>query len=565
MNPKKKYESSKNIKTISNLLENHEFLLENKQKTKNVSRKDIFFRFKAQADSEISLPKVKNQKKSSFNEKTTANSEEIFENNDYYLFGNNHSWNSNMGKISIYNKDRNTKKTFKNKEGQDKTNVDSHIKKSIDFLLQSTRVNNARLSRRGIDFKHINTRVINNNFEYIIEINNCDRFIFEIIKEEGLYKDDKLDELKKCLMTLEDIEVDFFLSLTKHCSLINLNIVTVCEEDITLNIEESKIQSTFQAMLIQIYILKNIVIIRNNENKLINSNLIRKLLNENNKFYLSKIKKNQTNFDVISNKESSMFDHKTFSSDSSQSNLTSKSYSLSSSINKKISKPLKKVSTVDVFELFKRLILLSIINIKAMADIIAEERNELETIYLDDAKFQMKRKNCYKRIFKLEETIDSLMQEIRNKYSMLNSLFNKNVFVTIFKNISYLSNIKRNQIGIEITRLRSDIEQLISFLLEADVKVNSHFTSIFSIKRNFKIILDDIHRVEDTNSSQIMLFTLIITSLPVPLKYIAGLLGMNINNPFKGYENLIPFFGLIFVFGIIMFIQYKAIIRYTTK
>lgn len=478
------------------------------------------------------------------------------------------------------------------------------------------------------------------NVDFIVEINNCDKFIFNIIKSKVLFNKIESETLKNYLLKLEDIEVDFFLPISNSCILINFTMIDSISYD-KLNLD-SKIKSRLNLSLIQFYIMNNILIIRNNNNKLIDSNFISKIIKEKSNYYFSNILQygmnkhyineeddddkdsednenlnNKSVFNYIEKhslltytnklfkKESSLkkvysqnvsknynsmndnISNKTFDVNSSSisnsktsSNYNTKSNYSVSCVSHKIRKPKKKIKIVNVFELFKRIIMLCILNIKQLTKQINNERKELESIYLNYASINnKKRKNCYIRIFNLEESIISVSDEVKNKFNMLNTLFNKKIFKQVFIKVFNKSELKfdliksyknklninnKNQLSSFINKMKADVEQLVSFILELEVNINSLLTSIYSIKRNFKIILDDLHREEDTQSNKIMMVTLVITTLTLPVKLVSTILGMNIINPISFYtdKSIAPFLVIVIFFSVLMYMQYITIKRY---
>lgn len=486
----------------------------------------------------------------------------------YYLFGSNDSWESNLGRITIYNISKKTKKIFDFKVGKEQV-----LKKAIEFLKYSI----------------TNTRKLN-SYEYIIEINNCDKFLFELIKLRWMYNESESTEIRGLLKKLEEIEVDFFLSLNSHGTLFNINLINVVDfssnqphlqdSKISENPYVSKITSYLEPSLIQLYFLKHVVIVRNNESQVISFDLVSKLIHKESKFY-SSILKNDLNKESLTTKEEECEDSKElqlsntscslsnneikFVSDSDIENLSN---STPHSEKKKV-KIKNVIEVVSVVELYKRLLMYSILSIKIVARQISAEMNDLEGIYLKLDEIQGKKRASYDRIFKLEETIISLVNEIKNKYLMLNGLLNKNNYQTVFTTFDIdHTNQKKTKLSRknqqDNNQTRAAVEHLISYLLEVDIELNSHMTSIFSLKRNLKILLDDINKVEDARSNQTMTLTLMITSLTLPIKLFAGLFGMNIKNPLQYLESEIPFYIALLLFFCIMIFQFKALKNFMT-
>lgn len=618
---------------------------------KLLSKKQLYFAFKNKKDKSPLNPENNRFRRNSLNVRAQV---EGYNSSGNYLFGKNEFWFSDDAKVTIIDKEKNLKTSFHKIDYMSRFSIDKAEENFINDVL------NELLSEDNK--KHFHS----NNQNFFIELSGCDCILFYLINDKNIIKKKYKENLIKLICRLEEVELDFILPISSQCVLVNFNVVNVLKDNSEFS---TKINLRLESDLIQLFVFNNMIVLRNNDKELSDSNLIEKIIfksaaiaykhsyfnSQNEVLYdffngavqevniddesIDKNNIGKTKNDRECYQENHIEEVNSYDSDSKNckensfnniyqyhndgcNDIMDKLDSLynikeNTLLNNKLPVSSNLDSTADDFitfeELFRRLIMISIFNVRKVIKLIDLEKSDIENLYLKDMIGNNERKHCYTRIFKLEESASSVLEEIKEKYSLLtilkhqiqnynlctmlfNTLYkaNKNEFdhkkfkigeegivlvdeesdsedinnQVLIELINHLSEIDLSSYKLEMeksslfTKINAEIEQLISYLLEIDVLANSQMTSITSVKRNFKIVLDDMHRVQDTKINEIMAIPLIFTSLSIPIKLCGSLLGMNVNNPIKSVDSLAPFFTLISAFLIIMIFQFYTLRKF---
>lgn len=203
---------------------------------------------------------------------------------------------------------------------------------------------------------------------------------------------------------------------------------------------------------------------------------------------------------------------------------------------------LKKVDHFSTDDLIYWLLVLSLEKLEEFSQYLVNEAESLKGIYLELS--ENERKDFFRRIHSMEVSMQLIYQEILIKKKFLK--YSKAQF-SVYNKLSHNFYFKNS--------FNFFIELMISKVTYLEILIEKLQSTMEMIKENYSIIIEDNTEKQNVKLNTIMKVLAIITTIYAPFNIIPGLWGMNVKVPWRDEDSLWPFFGMIMVLCLILFIQ----------
>ena len=358
-----------------------------------------------------------------------------------------------------------------------------------------------------------------NEKSIFIQINN-DEILQNLIIQSITKK--FLDKGKSKLKELSKLCLDYCLNIDKNLVCLNLGILS---EFIFHDIEK---------YLIQLYIFDNGVFLFN---KTGNPEVFNTIKNEYN-FKLS-TKFTDENLEMLYHK--GKYSYRNLIKNSLVEGMIKPTLSMT---HKEISK--RKIGEYSIEGLIYHLINITLEKLKTFVLELAEDSKSLNIIYMEIS--ENERNDFHRRIENTEIFILLMMNETYSKKNL----------------IEYIKNNYCNDNFEEYNEKFSVFlfELLIAKTKQIEIKFNQVKFSTNMLKENYNIILDDNSKKNKDKLNQIIKIISFISVFFMPFNILSTMFGMNIRIPFSDWDNMIPFFLILFMIILFIFVHIFVFKKY---